>query len=57
MSEYQSFLAAKRHLSGDYGFDPVFMPDAAFDFQRKLIEWSCRKGRAAVESGTEATLL
>lgn len=46
--KYEDFIAQKSHTGGDHGFDPVFMPDATFDFQRHLIEWATRKGRAAV---------
>lgn len=48
MNEYQKFLESKRQLSGEYGFDPLWIPDQAFDFQRHLIQWACRKGRAAI---------
>jgi superfamily II DNA or RNA helicase len=46
--EFNSFIERKTHLTGDFGFDPLFIPDQAFGFQQHLIEWSCRKGRAAV---------
>jgi superfamily II DNA or RNA helicase len=45
---YQDFLNAKTQSSGDFGFDPKWMPDSLFDFQRALVEWACRKGRAAI---------
>lgn len=45
---YQEFLARKSQLDSGDGFDPVFMPDFLFDFQRHLVEWSLRKGRAAI---------
>ena len=45
---YQEFLQRKSQLGGDYGFDPLFMPDCLFDFQKSLVEWACRKGRAAI---------
>ena len=48
MNDYSDFLNDKEHLAGDYGFDPIFMPDALFDFQRHLVEWACLKGRAAL---------
>lgn len=48
MNDYYKFLESKRQLSGEYGFDPLYIPDQAFDFQRHLIEWACRKGRAAI---------
>jgi hypothetical protein len=46
--KYEDFLEQKSQLGGDYGFDPVWMPDQLFDFQKSLVEWSCRKGRAAI---------
>lgn len=48
MNEYEKFLSNKTQLSGDFGFDPVFVPDFLFDFQKSLIEWSLRKGRSAI---------
>ncbi len=56
---YQSFLDSKRQLSGQFGFDPLFMPDQAFGFQRDLITWAVRKGRAALfaDCGMGKTLM
>ena len=48
MNTYKDFIYQKSNLDGDHGFDPIFMPESAFDFQKHLIEWACRKGRAAV---------
>jgi hypothetical protein len=47
-SEYDAFLATKAQLDGDHGFDADYLPSSLFDFQRALVEWSVRKGRAAV---------
>jgi hypothetical protein len=30
------------------GFEPVFMPNWLFPFQRSLVDWAVRKGRAAI---------
>jgi len=46
--DYQEFLLSKTSVRGDHGFDPVWMPDFLFDFQRFLVEWSIRKGRGAI---------
>ena len=46
--DYQQFIASKSQLDGNFGFEPVWMPDFLFDFQRNLVDWSLRKGRAAV---------
>lgn len=44
---YEAFLERKSQSDIYTGFDPVFMPDATFEFQKYLIDWSLRKGRAA----------
>jgi hypothetical protein len=46
--DYAAFIRRKSQLGGDGGFAPVWVPDFLFDFQRALIEWACRKGRAAI---------
>lgn len=48
IQSYNDFLIHKQQLSGNFGFEPVFMPDFLFDFQKSMIEWSCLKGRAAL---------
>lgn len=48
MSDYQTFLERKLHAGADHGFDPVFMPEQLFDFQKALVQWAVRKGRAAI---------
>ena len=42
---YKEFLGSKSQLSGMFGFEPSFIPDYLFDFQKHLIDWSLRKGR------------
>lgn len=44
---YLDFLYQKSQLGGYHGFDPVFYPNKAFDFQKTLIEWNVKKGRSA----------
>jgi hypothetical protein len=58
-TEYEQFIERKSHLGGDHGFDPLFMPDCLFDFQKSLVDWACRKGRAAVfaDCGLGKTLM
>ncbi len=49
MSEsYSSFLINKAQIENNSGFEPLFMPDFLFDFQKHLLEWSVRKGRGAI---------
>jgi hypothetical protein len=45
---YDRFLREKVQDGGDHGFEPAFLPDFLFDFQRALVEWATRKGRAAL---------
>ena len=45
---YTDFLDAKTHLRDAEGFDPLWMPDFLFPFQRALTEWAIRHGRAAL---------
>lgn len=48
MSDYEDFLASKAQLSTFDGFDPIWMPPDAKDFQEFLIEWAVRMGRCAL---------
>ena len=48
MDDYAAFLDRKTNSGADSGFDPVWMPDFLFGFQRAMTEWAIRKGRAAV---------
>lgn len=45
---YQEFLNHKSQLGTKDGFDPIFMPSFLFDFQKALVEWALRKGKAAI---------
>lgn len=45
---YKEFLQSKSHLSGNFGFDPVYIPDYLFDFQKYIAEYSIKKGRNAI---------
>ena len=49
--DYRTFLVRKQQLDGDHGFTPEYQPEFLFDFQRHLVEWACRKGRAAIFAG------
>ncbi|MEB3210211.1 MAG: hypothetical protein VKL39_02605 [Leptolyngbyaceae bacterium] len=46
--EYLKFLDSKTQYSGDHGFDPIWVPDKLFPFQKYLLEYSLRKGRSAI---------
>ncbi|MHB9026959.1 MAG: DEAD/DEAH box helicase [Armatimonadota bacterium] len=46
--DFETFIREKSQLDGRYGFEPVFLPDYLFGFQRFLVEWAVEKGRAAI---------
>lgn len=56
---YNQFLQQKKHLIGDFGFEPNFIPDMAFDFQKHIIEKAVKKGRIGVfaDTGLGKTLI
>lgn len=56
---YEQFLNQKKHLIGEFGFEPNYFPDCAFDFQKAIIEKAVRKGRMAVfaDTGLGKTLI
>lgn len=57
--KYEEFLRAKKHSSGDYGFDPIWMPNDVFDFQEAIISKCIKKGRygAFADTGLGKTLV
>ena len=59
MDSYTRFLENKSQLLGNFGFDPVYMPDRLFDFQKHVTEWGLKKGRAAyyLDTGLGKTLV
>ena len=56
---YKEFLESKRHSIGNAGFEPVYIPEMAFDFQKEIITRAVRKGRIAVfaDTGLGKTLI
>ena len=47
-TDYGTFLQSKMQHGASHGFDPNFVPSFLFDFQRALVEWAVRQGRAAI---------
>lgn len=45
---YRQFLEEKIHEGADQGFEPTFLPPQLIDFQRSMVEYAVRKGRAAL---------
>lgn len=56
---YLDFISSKQHSIGDFGFDPKWMPEGAFDFQQHIIEKAVRKGRIGIfaDTGLGKTLI
>ena len=56
---YLDFIASKRHTLNSYGFEPVWMPDCAFDFQKAIITKAVQKGRIGIfaDTGLGKTLI
>lgn len=46
--DYHEFVANKSQLGGSYGFEPLWLPGFLFDFQRHIVGWAVRRGRAAI---------
>lgn len=57
--DYLKFLESKRHSQSSHGFEPTFIPEIAFDFQKYIIEKAVNKGRIAIfaDTGLGKTLI
>jgi superfamily II DNA or RNA helicase len=45
---YTEFINRKRQSGSQSGFEPIWLPDSLFPFQRHCVEWAIRKGRCAL---------
>lgn len=50
--KYSEFVESKRHLIGDHGFDPVWVPGTNFDFQQEICRRALVSGRKGVFADT-----
>lgn len=46
--EYRDFLRSKRERSRPTGFEPGQINAMLFDWQRDIVRWACRRGRACI---------
>jgi hypothetical protein len=55
---YDEFLAKKHYAAPSSGFEPKRLPECMFDFQRDVVTWACRRGKAALflDTGLGKTL-
>jgi len=56
---YADFIKNKTHTTGNFGFEPIWMPESAFGFQQHIITKALRKGRIGVfaDTGLGKTLI
>lgn len=52
MSAYANFIASKGTTSVPAGFVPSDLGAFLFDFQAAIVEWACKRGRAAIFADT-----
>jgi superfamily II DNA or RNA helicase len=45
---YEQFLVRKQRMDRPSGFEAVNVNPILFPFQRAIVEWACRRGRAAI---------
>ena len=57
--EYNEFLKEKAHTGENFGFEPNFMPEYLFDFQKYVTEYAIKKGRTAIflDTGLGKTII
>lgn len=46
--EYREYINSKLSLGCNHGFDPLWIPDYMFDFQKFLTTWAIQVGRGAL---------
>lgn len=58
-SSYAEFIERKSQIGRNEGFEPIWLPDAMFDFQSFLTVWGIRQGRGAIfaDCGSGKTLM
>jgi DNA modification methylase len=50
--EYERFLEQKQILERELGFEANGLPDKLFDFQKAVVKWAIKKGKAAIFADT-----
>ena len=46
--DYMQFIRGKRARVPDSGFEPSSLNEMLFEYQKDIVRWACRKGKAAV---------
>lgn len=50
--KYTDFIKQKQKFDSPVGFNPSHIHDKLFDFQKAIVTWACKRGRAAVFADT-----
>lgn len=50
--EYEDFIESKSKKMEAVGFLPIGINPMLFDFQRAIVDWACKRGRAAIFADT-----
>lgn len=50
--QYDEFIKSKSISEVSLGFEPSEIGGHLFDFQREIVQWACRRGRAAIFADT-----
>ena len=56
---YEEFISSKKHTTNNFGFEPLWYPECAFDFQKHIINKATLKGRIGIfaDTGLGKTLM
>lgn len=49
---YEQYISTKATADVDSGFEPTNLGSHLFDFQSSIVEWACKRGRAAIFADT-----
>ena len=52
MKTYDDFLKTKFNYGSSKGMDKIKIHEKLFDFQSSIVNWACKKGRAAIFADT-----
>ena len=52
IDDYEQFVKTKASTYTPAGFSPSYLPSHLFDFQSAIVEWACKRGRAAIFADT-----
>jgi len=52
LDDYEAFVKGKAPEDVESGFEPSDLGDHLFDFQASIVEWACKRGRAAIFADT-----